>query len=54
MASKYLGLWKGENLHEFAGGIIRPRPFNLVGMDNFLDLRLILQVVNTGLEVSAS
>jgi hypothetical protein len=52
MASKYLGLWKGE-VYEFAGIFIIEKglspAFPVTGMDNLLDLRLILQVVNTRL-----
>jgi hypothetical protein len=48
MASKYLGLWKGE-VYEFAAVFLllnKGLSFPVTGMDNLLDLRLILQVVN--------
>jgi hypothetical protein len=53
MASKYLGLWKGE-VYEFAAVFLLLNKglspaFPVTGMDNLLDLRLILQVVNTRL-----
>jgi hypothetical protein len=51
MASKYLGLWKGE--YEFAAVLLLNKglspAFPVTGMDNLFDLRLILQVVNTRL-----
>jgi hypothetical protein len=47
MASKYLGLWK---VYEFAAVFLLLNKglspaFPVTGMDNLLDLRLILQVV---------
>jgi hypothetical protein len=50
MASKYLGLWKGDmNLLRYFILIKSLSAFPVTGMDNLLDLRLILQVVNTRL-----
>jgi hypothetical protein len=44
MASKYLGLWKGE-VYEFAAFLLLNKglspAFPVTGMDNLLDLRLI-------------
>jgi hypothetical protein len=56
MASKYLGLWKGE-VYEFAAVFLLLNKglspaFPVTGMDNLLDLRLILQVNTRLLELS--
>jgi hypothetical protein len=49
-ASKYLGLWKGGIWLRYLllNKGLSPA-FPVTGMDNLLDLRLILQVVNTRL-----
>jgi hypothetical protein len=55
MASKYLGLWKVRYMNLLVFLLLNKGlspAFPVTGMDNLLDLRLILQVVNTRLELS--